>query len=197
MIEALSFTSTVRTVGDVWPLRVLTTTSSGEPGPAPVITITGPDGVTTTPTVDTTDCSGVFESLHTLTFGGRYVGKAVDGDGVAVHFTCHTDPIVGHSGMPTVADVDVYIGDHSWTPTQVAEVLAQESAAQRARCRIPAAYPADLRGALLRRCQRALALRHLPLAVKETADGESSMVVPGNDPEVRRLEAPHRKVTVG
>jgi len=37
----------------------------------------------------------------------------------------------------------------------------------------------------------------LALAVRETVDGESSIVVPGNDPEVRRLERPWRRRPLG
>ena len=105
--------------------------------------------------------------------------------------------------VPTVSDVRAYIGETNarWDDAALTEVLASEAAAQAAVARIPAdptAYPDDLRSALLRRVQRALALRALPLAVL-TGDAEAgtSTILPGRDPEVRRLEAPHRKLVVG
>jgi hypothetical protein len=96
-------------------------------------------------------------------------------------------------------DVVNYLGDVSgqWSAEERTRVLAAELQAQRDTCRIPAVYNAALREALLRRVQRNLALRSLPLAVLTgDADGGTS-ILPGRDPEVRRLEAPYRKRKVG
>lgn len=63
---------------------------------------------------------------------------------------------------------------------------------------MPAAYPADLREALLRRVARNLAARAVPVASFTAFDGgATSTRVPGRDPEVRRLEAPHLRLSVG
>jgi len=60
------------------------------------------------------------------------------------------------------------------------------------------AAPWPLREALCRRVQVNLARRALPLGVIEQAsDGAGPSFVPRNDPEVRRLEAPYRKLVVG
>ena len=58
-------------------------------------------------------------------------------------------------------------------------------------------YPKDLRQALLRRVQRNLALRALPLAVLQGDAEAGSTILPGKDLEVRRLEGPFRRLLVG
>jgi hypothetical protein len=93
--------------------------------------------------------------------------------------------------------------------TEIAGALATEILAQRNAVRAaafgvdpeppgePVAYPADLAEAVCRRVARNLALRGIPLAVLQ-GDGETgSTVLPKNDPEVRRLEAPHRRLPIG
>jgi hypothetical protein len=58
--------------------------------------------------------------------------------------------------------------------------------------------PWPLREALCRRVQVNLAKRALPLGViDQSSDGGGSSFVPRIDPEVRRLEAPYRKLVVG
>lgn len=95
-----------------------------------------------------------------------------------------------------------------WTPTQVAEALAAETAAQARRCRIlpldvegepVEPYIADLAEALKRRVAHNLALRALPLGVKAGVGdaGVAVFKVGGLDAEVRRLEAPYRKLVMG
>jgi hypothetical protein len=197
MLERLSFASVTRAVGDAWVLRVLSTTDDGQPGDAPTtMAVTDPAGLSSSVTVESTTCPGVYQGVHIIATPGRYTAVAV-GSPYAVRWVAEAYDVVDGDEMPIVDDVNTYMGAHSYTDEQVAAMLAQERAAQFARCRIPAAYPPDLRGALMRRTQRALAMLHLSLAVKETVEGESQIIVPGNDPEVRRLEAPYRKVTVG
>ena len=98
----------------------------------------------------------------------------------------------------TVGDVREYdksVTGHSDAVIQGA--LNAETSAQAGKCRIPDPVPADLDEALKRRVVRNLALRKLPLAMLQgDADG-GAVVLPGNDPEVRRLEAPHRKLVMG
>ena len=101
---------------------------------------------------------------------------------------------------PDVTAAQTYLGGN-WTTAQVTDALAAEKAAQASRCRVPAdtdPWPADLAQALLRRVARNLALRNLPLGL-QTALTETAVATTrvGADPEVRRLEAPFRKVDVG
>jgi hypothetical protein len=101
---------------------------------------------------------------------------------------------------PTVGDVETYLGDTSYTTEEITAVLAAEKAAQAARCRVPADdadWAADLTEALFRRCARNLAMRGVPLAILQGDAEVGSTVLPGQDPEVRRLEAPHRRLTFG
>jgi hypothetical protein len=103
------------------------------------------------------------------------------------------------TGMPNVADVARYLKGSAanWTTAELQEELDGEASAQRDKCGVLAVYPPALRKALLRRVQRALAMRALPLAVMQgDADGGAN-ILPGNDPEVRRLENPHRRLPTG
>lgn len=102
--------------------------------------------------------------------------------------------------VPTEQEVTDYLGDTSATEEEITDAYAAEKAAQAARCRVPAdadAWPADLGQALKRRVARNLALRGLPIAVLQSDAEGGPTVLPGSDPEVRRLEAPHRRLTVG
>lgn len=197
MIDALSFTSKTVAVGGQWVLRVLVRADDFTPiGDAPTVTITGPAGVTATPTATST-VAGVWRAIYVPAVAGRYVASVTSAAGGLVSFVAHATAVTGNDDMPDVDAVNDYMGEHSFTDQQVQRALDQEIAAQFRVCRVPAAYPPDLAGALLRRVQRALAMLFLALAVRETQEGESQIVVPGRDPEVRRLEAPWRRVTVG
>jgi hypothetical protein len=55
----------------------------------------------------------------------------------------------------------------------------------------------DLREALLRRVAANLARRQLGPLPGPQGDSETPAIVPARDPEVRRLEGPWRKTTVG
>lgn len=101
---------------------------------------------------------------------------------------------------PTAAEVEDYLGPTSYTLEELGEVLAAEKVAQARRCRVPADdadWPADLTEALKRRCARNLGLRGVPLAVLQGDAEVGSLIPPGRDPEVRRLEGPHRRITLG
>jgi hypothetical protein len=108
--------------------------------------------------------------------------------------------------IPTLADVVEYLGDSAarWTDDSgvtypaIVETLAAETSAQAAACAVPASYPNALGLALKRRVARALTMRALPLAVLQgDAEIGSATFLPGRDPEVRRLEAPYRKLVAG
>lgn len=103
---------------------------------------------------------------------------------------------------PTVTDVMDYLGDTSWTEAQVETALLAEIEAQARVVRFPAEavdYPADLAEALFRRVAANLAVRALPLGVQATMSemAVSQVRVGGGDREVRRLEAPWRRLVVG
>ena len=110
--------------------------------------------------------------------------------------------------LPTVADLEEYLGADAvevLPEGETTRVHAAELAAQQSACRprffedAGALYPADLLAAFLRRCDRHIAIRKLPLATI-VSDGESGTTVirlTGRDPEVRRLEGPYRKTPVG
>ncbi len=100
------------------------------------------------------------------------------------------------SGMPNVSDLDNYLGTHSYSDDDLAEALDAETDAQRAICRIPAAFPNDLRSALLRRAQFHLAMKRVQLGVIP-GDADRDTIRPSSDPEVRRFEKPYRKLPTG
>lgn len=187
-MKATTSTSQSLPVSGVWAIGVCA-------DDAPVVTVTLPNGSTATPTVE--DSSGHYLVEYTVSTVGRYIARAVGTDG-AVDFTAYVTAVVLAAGMPDTDDLDAYLGQHSFTDDELQEALDAEAAAQRAVCRVPAAFPADLREALLRRSARNLAMRQLPLAmVQGDAEAGGATLLPGRDPEVRRLEAPHRKLTVG
>lgn len=114
--------------------------------------------------------------------------------------------------MPTAPDlnaVKAYLGpDSGESDGDISAALAAETVAQAVVCRFPAdpespasplAYPADLAEALKRRVARNLAMKRLPLAVQQSISelGSSAIRLGSTDPEIRRLEAPHRKLVVG
>jgi hypothetical protein len=98
--------------------------------------------------------------------------------------------------LPDVAQVREYLGASSsgHSDLEVSGALAAEVAAQRRVCR-SIGYPPDLVEALLRRVGRNLAARSIPLGVQAQEFG--ALYVGGTDPEIRRLEAPWRRRTVG
>jgi hypothetical protein len=107
--------------------------------------------------------------------------------------------------LPTIDDVKTYLDtgvttgslpSDRYTDEDLTAVLDAETAAQALVCTIPTEYPPDLFQALLRRVQRGLTLRTMPVGML-TGDAEiGPAVVPGRDPEVRRLEAGHRRLVV-
>lgn len=107
---------------------------------------------------------------------------------------------------PTLPAVKAYLGDdHSWSDDEVSAALAAETVAQARVVSFPAEdpltplpYPADLAEALYRRVARNLAMRAIPLGAQPTiTEMGIGTFRPGQDPEVRRLEAPYRRLVVG
>lgn len=92
--------------------------------------------------------------------------------------------------VPTDAEVAALLGRSD----DITAVYDAEVAAQASRCRVDP-YNAALAAALVRRVSRALAMRNLPLAVLQDEAGATRLG--SADPEVRRLEAPYRRVVIG
>lgn len=110
--------------------------------------------------------------------------------------------------LPTVDDLIAYLGDSAvdrLPEGEVERVFAAELAQQQTRVKARyfeddgAIYSDDLLAALLRRCDRHLAMRKMPLAVMVPGDGTDSapMRMSGRDPEITRLEAPYRRMVTG
>lgn len=107
------------------------------------------------------------------------------------------------TGYPDIAEVRAWIDvpDTVVSDAQLQTVLDAESAAQAVACRIPtdpAALPADLHSALLRRCARAVAARGVPLGLSG-GDGQEwgPARVPAFDVEIERLEGGRRRFAFG
>lgn len=99
---------------------------------------------------------------------------------------------------PDLTAVKTYLGaDTGWSDDEISSALAAETAAQARVLRIPESWPADLAEALCRRVARNLAMRQMPLgssaSISEVGFGVHR---PGMDIEVRRLEAPYRRLVV-
>jgi hypothetical protein len=164
----------------------------------PTVAVTKPDGSTTAPTPVAMSWRSGWYVLVTPDASGRWLAHVSTPED-AVDAAVYANGPTTEAGMPVVADVADYLGQNagSWSTDQMQRALNAERSAQRARCGERAAYPDDLREALLRRVQRNLAMTRLPLAVQTgDADGGST-VIPGRDPEVRRLEGPYRRAVMG
>jgi hypothetical protein len=99
---------------------------------------------------------------------------------------------------PTLLDqVKTYLADSaiSYTEASVEDALTAELAAQARVCRVGDPRPDDLLQALKRRVARNLTMRNLTLGVM--ADDAGGIRIGSNDPEIRRFEAPFRKVISG
>lgn len=196
-VTATTEQSVTLDVGDEWVIGVLCLDEDGDPVAATVaVAVTTPSGGSATPTADT-DSTGYYEARYVLAAAGRHLAVVtVSGDSVGVvPFTAWAETPTAASGMPALADVQAYLGDDtSASDAQITSALAAEAAAQRQVCEVPAAYPADLREALLRRVARNLAARAVPVATWTSFEGGVATTrVPQNDPEVVRLEGPYRK----
>ena len=198
-IDALSQTAVLLPVGDRWLIEVEVTDDDCVPVDAvPVITVTLPDASTATPAVEFVE-TGVYRAAYVVATSGRFVARAAaTGYGVA-DFAAYATAPTSATGMPDGDAVAAYLreGAASWETEDLQGALDAEAAAQRRVCRVGAVYPDDLREALLRRVARNLAMRGLPLAVLRGDAEGGDTILPGRDPEVRRLEAPHRKLVCG
>lgn len=198
-VRPLSPTTVLLPVGGRWVIDIYTTDDDGCPVAAePSVVVTLPGGTTTSPTFEM-GYMGRYRAAHVVSTAGRYVARVTAGDLGAVDFAAQVEAVTAQTGMPTVEDYRLYHQDAggSLTDDAIQEALDAEAAAQRAVCRVEAVYPNDLREALMRRVARNLAMRGLPLAIPRGDADAGPQILPGRDPEVRRLEAPHRKLVVG
>lgn len=187
-------------LGGQWTLAVETRDAGGYLSGAvtPTLAVTLPDGTSAAPAFAADVYAGTWLATYTPAVAGRFLAHASTPED-AVDAAAYVAAPSTSAQMPTVDDVARYLKGSaaSWTTTDLQEELDGEASAQRAKCGVRAAYPPDLRKALLRRVQRALAMRALPLATLQgDADG-GALILPGEDPEVRRLEKPYRKLVTG
>lgn len=94
--------------------------------------------------------------------------------------------------VPTATEAQTWANadGSSYTLDQATDALATEKANQAAVCTVPDDaddWPADLAEALLRRAHRNLTTAKAPLGIDGSDDAK----------EIRRLEAPHRRLVVG
>lgn len=186
-------------VGAVVPLSFTVTDEAGDlaaPG-AVTLTITLPNGTTSTPTPENPS-TGVYTYDFTPASAGRHVARFVATGANAGADEDVFDANPASAAVVTVADAREYLGQVSVDDTQLAAVIVAEQQAQARRCRIEP-YSADLREALLRRVAFNLSARNVPLAsyTSFAEGGTATTRVPTQDPEVRRLEAPYVKVVLG
>ncbi|MEU8329822.1 hypothetical protein [Micromonospora sp. NPDC048839] len=185
----MSSTSVLLPVGGYWRLDVDADT-------VPTVVVTPPTGEPV-PVLAAQTAAGRWQATYLVLAPGRYVARATVVDEDVVDFVAQVLAVTTGAEMPDVPAVVEYLGETSATEDEVQNALDAELAAQRGVCRVRAVYPPDLREALLRRVARNLALRSLPLAVLRGDAEAGTTVLPGRDPEVRRLEAPHRRMPIG
>lgn len=194
-MEAVTGTTGLLAVGARWDIAV-------HADALPTVVITLPDGSTSSPEVTQDTRWGEpgcrYQASYTVATVGRHLAHVATADD-AVDFAVYVAGPTSVNGMPDADALAHYLRDDaaSWETEDLDDALAVEAAAQRSVCRVGAIYPDDLRGALLRRAQRNLAMRALPLAIPQGDADAGATILPGRDPEVRRLEAPHRKLTIG
>lgn len=99
-----------------------------------------------------------------------------------------------------VEQLKTYLGASAaqYTDAVLLGVINTESAAQQKVVQPVYLVEYDVIEALMRRCQRNLAMRALPIGLTDAGgDTGARSYVPGRDPEIRRLEAPYRKIVIG
>ena len=183
-------------VGGQWVVGIVVTDANGCPvDDTLTVTITDPSGAESAGTVEDLGILGRYRATVTIDAPGRWVVLITGSHGAGAS-AAWSSSVVDGVAMPSVADLDDYLGTHSWTDDDLAEALEAEASAQRRVCRVPADYPADLRSALLRRAQFHLAMKRVTLGVIP-GDAERDTIRPGSDSEVRRFEKPYRKLPTG
>jgi hypothetical protein len=201
VIKAVSQLSQDLMVGQLWRIEI-----SMDGTDTPVLEIVLPDGSTLAPAVIFSASSEypypVWLAEHAVTVAGRHIGVVTTAEDSSLAFQAWVAAVTANTGLPDITDVDNYLGgagSHSWSDDDLTQALAAEAANQRRVCDIPAAYPDDLREALIRRAARNLDMRRR-LTAQPSEGGDFDVPVlnpPGRDTEIRKYEAPWRKLGVG
>jgi hypothetical protein len=195
-VRARSATSVDLPAGDVWAIDVRVLDADGCPVEDTVtVAVTLPDGTSAAPVAESLTL-GRYRAEYVVAAVGRYVARVTTAAYGAADFAAYVTAVVTGANMPDIADLGTYLGTHSHSDDDLQEALDAEAAAQRRVCRVPAAYSADLRSALLRRAQFHLAMKRVTLGVIP-GDGDRDTIRPGFDSEVRRFERPYRKLPMG
>lgn len=184
-------------LGAVWTLTLSVTDGATRVDDTPTVTITPPGGGPGEPATVARLSTGFYTASYVTAAPGVHGALIVTTLHGSAGAVCNVTAVATAAAWPDVDDLANYLGAHSATDEELASALAAETGAQFDVCRIPGVYPIALREALLRRCARNLALRGLPLAVLRGDSESGDTVLPGSDPEVRRLEKPWRKIKVG
>lgn len=190
-------------VGGEWVIEFFTTDDCYLSGAyEPTVVVTLPDGTSDTPVYEDGTLAGYYLLRIPITQAGRHVATVSSLEIGTSFITAEALTVSTEAEMPTAGDVLDYLTSggqsSSFSEQQIESFLASERAAQARRCRIPASYPPDLRMALLRRVQRAMAMKGIVYDGETTDfDGGTTTFRPTSDPEIRRLEAPYRKVILG
>jgi hypothetical protein len=183
-------------VGDTWLIGLEVRDLDDELADTAVaVTVTRPDTTTATPAA-VRESTGIYTATYELLAPGRHTAKVVC-SGTVVSVTGFAVDAAVIAARPTLAQVKEYLRDAAkgWSDAEIQFALDAETVNQAGRCRIPAAYPADLAEALKRRVRRNLAMRGLSLGVQTSEAGP--IRIGGLDQEIRRYEAGYRKLTVG
>jgi hypothetical protein len=199
-IRLRSRASSTLALGQEWILDVRVTDGEGCPvADTLTFTVTDPDEQETV--LDAADQVSTSTGLYRVPYlpdaTGRYVARVEAAEHGAAAFTAWVQAITTGAQLPDISELDTYLGANGASDDELQEALDAQAAAQRARCRMPATYDADLRSALLRRCARHLALKRIPLAMLGADSEAGPTTVPGRDPLVRELEGPWLKLGMG
>ncbi len=193
-------------IGDTWRswLMVMGTDGALATPDDLDVAVTEPDGTEVAATVTAQTTTGLYlvtydvvqpgDHLAVVTVASATFGNDVEGLAfVAVDPESHEPPDASDT-----EDVLAYLGaSTSATVAEVADAMEAEIWAQRRVCRVPVPYPPDLAQALKRRVARNLAARMVPVASFTAFEGGSTSArVPQTDAEIRRFEAPFRKLPV-
>lgn len=205
-VRALSSAQVDLTVGQVWRIIV-------EAEELPILVILLPDGSALSPAVTFEQVAGYERNV--LAWGnyayvaevipsiaGRYIASASTTDGANALLQAWVAAVTPNAALPDKDELSEWLGGsdaHSFTDDELEQELAAATAAQRRVCRIPVAYPEDLREALMRRAARLLYMRRQLTALpRDEGDfGLPASAPLGRDYTTKDLEAPWRKIVIG
>ncbi len=185
--------------GDTVDLEFQIVDLDGAPvAPTSVALAVTPDGGSPVTVTTTTPETGVYVAAYLPpTAGLLYTARLTYSGGAAGVLERRFLVAASDPAALSVATLREYLVDTSASDAELLDALAAERFAQAARCRI-VPYTPDLLQALKRRVARNLAARRVPVAQFTSFEGGgTSSRVPASDAEIRRLEAPFRRIVVG